>query len=76
MTTAHVVPAEMPTLPEGCTGWARSTRRAGSVYHAHVLGFAACKTIRLDRFKCEAARGLRDMQYWGVCKKCFQAAKA
>ena len=66
-----IAPKEMPALPDGMTSWSRSTRRAGGMYHAHVIGFTACGTIRLDRFKSEEARDLGDMQYWGVCPRCM-----
>jgi hypothetical protein len=69
--TRAIVPAEMPALPEGMTGWARSTRRAGGMFHAHVIGETACGSLRLDRHQSEAANSLGDMQYWGVCPRCI-----
>lgn len=65
-----IAPLEIPTLPEGMIEWRRSSRR-GSMFHAHTLGFTACGTIRLDHLKSEPPKGLGDMQYWGVCPRCF-----
>lgn len=70
-----IAPKEMPDLPEGMIEWARSTRRPGGMFHAHVIGQTACGSITLDRFS-EAANGLADMQYWGVCPRCFRKSQA
>lgn len=67
-----IAPKEMPNLPHEAIGWARSTRRSGGMYHAHALGFTSCRTIQLDRFASEEPRHVGDMQYWGVCPKCFK----
>lgn len=67
-----IAPKEVPALPEDCVGWARSTRRPGGMYHAHVLGRTACGTVQLDRHQSEEPRGLGDFQYWGVCPTCFK----
>ena len=64
------VPRSEPILPEGMTGWARSTKRVGSMYHAHALGLTACRSIVLDRHQSEEPQGLGDMQYWGLCPRC------
>ena len=69
-----IVPQEMPTLPDDCTGWARSKRGRGGMYHAHTLGFTACGSLVLDRHKSEPVRYLGDMQFWGVCPRCFRKA--
>lgn len=70
-----IAPKEMPALPENAVEWRRSLRR-GSVYHAHVIGFPACGArIYLDRNKSEYPRGLGDMQYWGVCPRCYSKGK-
>lgn len=69
--TKAIAPKEMPKLPDGMVGWARSTRRVGGMFHAHVIGLSACRSIRLDRFKSKSPDGLHDMQYWGVCPKCY-----
>jgi hypothetical protein len=67
-----VVPSAMPGTPEGATGWARS-RRTGSMYHAHALGRAICGArVNLDRNESEAPRSIGDLQYWGVCPRCFK----
>lgn len=66
-----IVPTKMPKLPEGMVAWGRSTRRTGGMYHAHAIGMTACGSIRLDRFYSEQPRGLGDMQYWGVCPRCY-----
>ena len=66
-----IAPKEIPELPEGMTSWARSTRRVGGMYHAHVIGFTACGSIRLDRHHSEEVLHVGDMQYWGVCPRCF-----
>lgn len=66
-----VVPTEFPELPEGMNSWARSTRRTGGMFHAHVLGFTACNSLRLGRHHSKPATGLADMEYWGVCPRCY-----
>lgn len=73
--TKAAVPTEMPPLPEGATQWRRSNRR-GSMYHAHSVGFPVCGArLYLDRHKSDIPRDLGDMQYWGVCPRCFAKAK-
>ena len=72
--TKSIAPKEMPTLPEGMTSWARSTKRAGGMFHAHSLGFTACDSIVLDRHFSETADNLSSMQYWGICPRCFAKA--
>ena len=67
-------PKEVPPLPEGTVAWARSTRRRGGMYHAHVIGVTACRSVYLDRFHSEEARGIGDLQYWGVCPRCYAKA--
>lgn len=69
-----ICPNVIPDLPDGTTEWRRSLRR-GSMFHAHVMGHAACGSIYLDRHKSETADGLGDMQYWGVCPRCMAKAK-
>lgn len=69
-----VVPQTLPELPEGMTGWARSTRRKGGMFHAHVIGQTACGKLQLDRHESEPSKGLGDMQYWGICPTCFRKA--
>lgn len=65
-------PKEMPKLPQGAQGWARSTKRAGSVFHAHSLGYPLCRSgIILERNASEHPQHLGDMQYWGVCPRCY-----
>jgi hypothetical protein len=76
MMAKAIAPKEMPSLPEGATAWARSTRRAGGMFHAHVIGFSSCGKMRFDRFKSVAPNGLHDMQYWGVCPSCYKLAQA
>jgi len=70
-----VCPQAEPPLPEGAIGWARSTKRAGSMYHAHALGFSVCGSVVLDRHASEEPRGLGDMQYWGICPRCYAKSK-
>lgn len=72
--TKAIAPKEMPELPEGMVQWARSTRRVGGMFHAHVIGMTACGSIRLDRHYSEEARAVGDMQYWGVCPRCYAKA--
>lgn len=68
-----IAPKTLPNLPERATGWARSTRRADSMFHAHSLGFPACGArLYLDRFTCETTTELHKMQYHGVCPRCFK----
>ena len=70
-----VSPREMPPIPEGANGWRRSTR-AGSMYHAHSLGYAVCKSIYMERHKSEDVKSVGDMQFWGVCPRCYAKAMA
>lgn len=70
--TRAVVPRAVPPLPPGATGWARSTKRAGSMYHAHFFGVTLCGRMVLDRHRCEAPDGLGDFRYFGVCPQCFK----
>lgn len=74
--TKAIAPATFPELPEGSIAWARSTKRAGGVYHAHSYGFTACGSVRLDRHDSSTANGLGDLQYWGVCPRCLRKAGA
>ena len=71
--TRAIAPKERPPLPEGMQEWARSSRR-GAMFHAHALGITACRRLVLDRHKSEPAKDLGDMQYWGVCPRCFAKA--
>lgn len=71
-----IAPKEIPALPEGMTSWGRSLRRVGGMYHAHVIGMAACGSLRLDRHHSEEPRNLGDMQYWGVCPRCYKLSEA
>lgn len=71
-----IAPKEFPPLPDGMVQWARSTRRVGGMFHAHVIGMTACGSIRLDRFNSEEARDVHDMKYWGVCPRCYKKATA
>ena len=68
-------PKEMPALPEGATGWARSTKRIGGMWHAHALGRAICGNLHIDRHECEEAPTLGNMQYWGVCPRCYNKGR-
>ena len=69
-----VVPTEMPPIPEEYTRWRRSLRR-GSVYHlTDFIGLSACGSIAMERHKSEGPRQLGDMQFWGVCPRCFRIA--
>lgn len=70
--TKAIAPKEMPRLPDGAVAWARSTRRAGGMFHAHVIGFSSCGKMHFDRFKSVSPSGLHDMQYWGVCPQCYK----
>lgn len=53
--------------------WRRSSRK-GSVFHAHVLGFTACRAIRFDRHKSQPLEAPGDVKYWGVCPRCYRMA--
>lgn len=71
--TRAIAPKTIPNLPESATGWGRSTKRADSMFHAHVIGFPVCKArLYLDRFTCEAPKGLGSFQYHGVCPRCYK----
>lgn len=73
--TKAIVPKAFPLpLPDEATGWARSTRRPGTVFHAHALGFAVCGSIILDRYHSEEVRHLGDAQYFGLCPRCYARA--
>lgn len=73
--TKAIAPEKTPELPEGMNAWARSTKRAGGMFHAHVLGMTACGSVRLDRHHSKTAEGLGDLQYWGVCPRCMAKAR-
>lgn len=72
--TRAVVPTTYPPLPEGASYWSRSTRRVGSVFHAHAFGLTVCRSLLLSRHQSVDARNLGDMQYYGVCPRCFKLA--
>ena len=66
-----IKPEQIPTLPEGASGWRRSPRR-GSVFHAHSLGTPICGAgVYLDRNESLPMTDLGVAQYWGVCPRCF-----
>ena len=68
-------PKTMPAIPEGAAGWRRSTRR-GAMYHAvDWLGMSICGQIVLEKHKSESTDNLGDMQFWGVCPRCFKKAQ-
>lgn len=70
-----IVPAEMPAVPEGFTAWARSTKRAGGMFHLRdAIGGTACRSLRLERHTSEALNDMGQAAYWGLCPRC--AAKA
>jgi hypothetical protein len=70
-----ISPKDVPNLPKGMIAWARSTKRAGGMFHAHALGFSACKSIVLERYQSTEADSLGDFQYWGCCPRCLALAK-
>jgi hypothetical protein len=44
-----VVPIEFPALPTGAIAWSRSTKRHGSMFHAHlVTGDTVCRSMIID----------------------------
>jgi hypothetical protein len=68
-----IAPKEMPNLPAKATGWARSTKRAGSVFHAHALGRPVCGArFVIDRHQAELPDGLGSFRYHGVCPRCYK----
>lgn len=70
-----VKPNEVPPLPERAARWRRSIRK-GSMFHAiDALGHSVCGSIYLDRHKSTGPDGLGDMQYWGVCPRCYSKGK-
>jgi hypothetical protein len=69
-----ITPATLPALPSGATGWARSTRRAGGIFHAHKLGQALCGALYIDRHQSEMPKGQGDLKYFGVCPRCYSKA--
>ena len=66
-----IAPKEFPGLPEGMIAWARSTKRHGSMFHAHALGMTACGSVRLDRNQSQGVLSLGHMQYFGCCPRCM-----
>lgn len=68
-----VNPPKFPPLPEGAMQWSRSTKRAGGMYHAHTMGMTACGRV-IERLHSAGANSLGDMNYWGVCPKCYAKA--
>lgn len=74
--TKAIAPKEIPALPSRATGWARSTKTAGGMFHAHALGTPVCGAqMLIERHKSEEPRGLGDFQYWGVCPHCYKMAE-
>lgn len=74
--TKAISPSAMPSLPDGAVAWGRKLRQ-GSMFHAHALGHPICwSAVYLERFKQEAPRDLGDMQYWGVCPRCYAKSRA
>lgn len=69
-----IVPDTVPALPEGATGWRRSSKGGRGMYHAHALGATVCGRLRLDRHASESPRHLGDLRYWGVCPVCYARA--
>jgi len=68
-----IAPKEIPALPKGAMGWARSTKRAGGMYHAHALGFPVCRSgIVIDRHASVELTSVAAAQHWGVCPKCYR----
>lgn len=70
-----IVPNEFPAVPEDMTGWRRSTRGRGGMYHLHLMGETACGSTALDRHASQSARHLGDIQYWGVCPRCLRISQ-
>lgn len=65
-------PSHVPALPDRAIGWARSTKRANSVFHAHALGYPVCGArFVLDRHQSKAPDGLGAFRYHGVCPRCY-----
>lgn len=70
-----IAPTAVPELPDRAIGWARSTRRADSMFHAHAIGFPVCGArLYLDRFNCEETSELGKMRYHGICPRCYNLA--
>lgn len=69
--TRAIAPKEFPALPAKAQGWRRSNRQ-GSMFHAHSLGLPICGAhVNLDRNTSRAPDNLHDMQYYGVCPRCY-----
>ena len=69
-----IAPAAIPPVPDAAQGWRRSLRK-GAMFHAHSLGTPICGArLYLERNASRAPEGLADMQYWGVCPRCFRKA--
>lgn len=68
-----IAPKVMIDVPAGVTGWRRSTKRAGTMFHAHKLGFPVCNArLRFDRHDSVASKGIDDFRYFGVCPNCYK----
>lgn len=67
-----VAPESIPTLPPGATGWARSTHREGTLFHAHDRGQAVCNLIFLRKWREAPEATLGAMQYHGICPRCYR----
>lgn len=73
--TRAIAPREFPALPPKAQGWRRSNRQ-GSMFHAHSLGLPICGAhVNLDRNTSRAPDNLGDLQYYGVCPRCYAKAR-
>jgi hypothetical protein len=67
-----VVPIEFPALPTGAIAWSRSTKRHGSMFHAHlVTGDTVCRSMIIDFYNSKKATELHEFKYWGACPRCL-----
>lgn len=72
--TRAINPKCVPPVPDGYTGWGRSTKRAGATFHLHRVGVSACLSVILDRSKCDETIDSGKAAYWGVCARCYRLA--
>ena len=69
-----IAPTTVPPLPDGANDWRRSAR-VGSMYHAQAYGRAVCGSHALqNRHKTETFKTIGDLQFWGVCPRCYAKA--
>lgn len=67
-----IKPTEFPPVPETSRGWYRSLRQGSTFHLIDYLGGLLCANRKIDQYNSEEAAGLGEMQYWGVCPRCYK----